>query len=108
MLQWYQRLFLNLVPKHLAKQRIQFVKNNLPEGGTFLGCCDRAVNNTNAWPDPHAMEQLKVAIGKLKVEYFTESQKDPGEHLDKKFQFKFGYLIIEHVGRDGLKTLLSE
>ena len=108
LLRWYQNLLLKSTDSRLARSNIRFVRRHLPKGADFPFLCDRILNNIGAWPDPQAMTDVETEVNKLRAEFKEEQQEGSSTvALEQKYRLKLGYLILNKVGRNGFKTLLS-
>ncbi len=107
LLRWYQNLLLEAASTSLAHSKTIFVNKHLPDAVTFQDLCERVFQNIDAYNPPPA--DLKSEVEKLKDEFErkkTLGVVDPAT-LEKSYRFKLSYLIYNHVGRNGFKTLLS-
>jgi hypothetical protein len=108
LLRWYQSLFLESIAEFLAKSRKRFVKDLLAAGEDFQTLHKRVQDNLGAWPDQSVVTELGTALARLLAEFDTERQKQADVRvLQETYRLKLGYLLLNKVGRNGLRTLLA-
>lgn len=107
LLRWYQNFLLEYMAGDLAEFRRKIVESSLPAGTSFLILCNRVLNNLDAWPDPQIRVGVTTAVDELKDAFNKEQASGikPGD-LNRKYQLKLGYAIINRVGQGGLTVLL--
>ena len=107
LLKWYQGKFLESIAGQLARKRKKTVRKLLLSGKSFAELMGLFRKNRDAWPDRRALAKLEVDVERLEAELNTAHQNGELEPPDDRFQQKLGYLILNHLGKDGINTLLS-
>jgi hypothetical protein len=136
LLRWYQNLLLEAASTSLAHSKKAFVDKHLPAAVTFQDLCERVLRNIEAYNPPltdlktdveklkdefendvsHnieldtmlAREIARVGGGQLEIPDLKQAQEVSDlDKLERKYRYKLGYLIYNHVGRKGFNTLLS-
>jgi hypothetical protein len=135
LLRWYQNLLLEAASTGLAQSRKAFVDKHLPESVNFYDLRERVLRNIEAYIPP--LPDLKTEVEKLKDEFEKDvssnidldailarelarvrgtqleepdpkhAQESDLDKLERKYRYKLGYLIYNHVGPKGFNTLLS-
>jgi len=111
LLHWYQNLMLEEAATSLTASRKKFVKSNLPQDVHFLSLCERVMENLEAYPqDQQAiMQAIEAEVGKSRAKF---NEAVAGEHdpdkVNKKYCELLGYKVLNHAGKRGFKTLLSD
>ncbi|HLF84065.1 MAG TPA: hypothetical protein VI837_07830 [Blastocatellia bacterium] len=136
LLRWYQNLLLEAASTSLAQSKKAFVDKHLPAAVPFQDLCERVLRNIEAYnpPLPDLKTEVEKLKGELEkdLDYNREldtmiareiarvagvqpeapdlkqAQKITDlDKLERKYRYKLGYLIYNHVGRKGFNTLLS-
>jgi hypothetical protein len=107
LLKWYQGKFLESIAGQLARKRKSTVRKLLPSGKSFAELMVLFRKNKDAWPDQSAIAKLEVEVARVEAEFNAAQQGDAPPPPDDRYQQKLGYLILNNLGKDGVKTLLS-
>lgn len=107
LLRWYQGFFLQSIAGGLAAIRQRTVRRALPEGQNFRGLVAVFDKNATGYPDPPAIADLQGKVRALETEYNAKAAEGQNSNLDEQYRHKLGYIILNAVGRKGLKTLLN-
>jgi hypothetical protein len=108
LVEWYQTLFLQMASNGLAEGRLKFMKAVVGDVTDFPAFCARANENAGGFQVNQADLQKCIA-DKLGV-----FQKEPAvingtasQSLHQQYARELGYALVQIIGREHLKTLLS-
>jgi hypothetical protein len=111
LLHWYQNLMLEEAATSLTASRKRFIKSNLPQEALFLALCERVMENLQAYPkDQEAIMQAIEGEVRKSIDKFNEAvaaEHEP-EKVNKTYCQLLGYKVLNHAGKRGFKTLLSD
>jgi hypothetical protein len=110
LVRWYQGVFLKRIDGCFAKEKIQFVKNTLPQVADFQKLCTRAANRIDAWNDSKLRADVKAVIEKLLIKFEAERKGLAGQALvecEEKYSYTLCYSLMILLSRDDAKTLVS-
>ena len=113
LLDWYQKLFLELINTRIAAKRQKIVRQavrRIPEGMTFDKLCEVVKINVGAL-DQKERNSVLDEISKQLADYAREMAQNGGnaaEQIETKFRYKLGYWIYNSTGRwHGLTVLFK-
>jgi len=112
LLDWYQKLFLQLINTRIAAKRQKIVREavrRVPDGMFFDKLCDVVRNNSGAL-DNKEKKTVAEEIASQLDEYLADIKKNkgPSEQIEERYRYKLAYWIYNNSGRwHGLNVLYA-
>jgi hypothetical protein len=106
LLKFYQSFWLEAIAGRRAESRKRIVQSVIRDT-KFQDLVTNFGKNSGAWPDARLVGKLVTEVQELEASYKKELAAGGDANLDEIYKFKIGFLILNRLGKTGLKTLLS-